>query len=69
MKKWKVFYNTHRYNDCSDTPRACSRIVRAATAEEAREAIRSMKHVGRRQIRWIGMVHHAELIPQEEATK
>ncbi len=60
LPRWRVYYNTHRYVDCSDTARACSRIVRAATADEAREIVRNMERVGSRQPRWIGMVHNAE---------
>lgn len=60
MKKWRVYYNTHRYIDRSDNPRACSRIVKADTAENALQSVRKMECVGRRQIRWIGLVHCAE---------
>ena len=62
-KKWRVFYNTHRYSDCGDTARACSRIVEATTAEEARELVRDLVQVGRINLRYIGIVHHAEPHP------
>ena len=76
VKKWRVFYNTHRYSDCSDTARACSRIIEASTAEEARELVRDLVQVGWSNPRYIGMIHHAEPHPSiptstltKEATK
>lgn len=57
LPKWRVYYNTHAYRDCSDTPRSTNRIVSAPSADEAREVVRRMERSGRR---FIGMVHQAE---------
>ena len=58
-KRYRVHYNTHKHVDCSDTPRSASRIVRASTPDEARERVRAMDKAGSR---YIGMIHHAELV-------
>jgi hypothetical protein len=61
MEKFTVFYNAHKYIDCSDAPKASHRIVKAENAEEARQILVDMRQndqkVGQR---YIGCIHHAE---------
>lgn len=57
MNKYRVAYLTHKYIDLSDTPRIAYRVVKAETADEAREIVRGMEKAGSR---WIGMIHNAE---------
>lgn len=60
--RFRVWYLTHKYIDCSDTPRLSSRIVKAESRDEAREIVRKMEKAGSR---YIGMIHTAELIIEE----
>lgn len=61
MAKFTVYYNAHKYIDCSDTARASKRIVKAENVEEARQILVDMRQndqkVGQR---YIGCIHHAE---------
>ena len=61
LNKYRVYYNTHQYADCSDTPRPAHRVVKAEDEESARQKVRDMKTVGKR---FIGMVFQAELITE-----
>ena len=61
--KFRVFYNKHKYVDCSDNAISSSRIVVANSADEAREIVRDMKKAGKM---YIGMIHQAEEITESE---
>jgi hypothetical protein len=61
-QRYIVYFNTHRYHDCSDTPRATHRIIKAQNAEEARDKMCEIRATsGMAGSRYIGMIHHAEL--------
>lgn len=50
MAKYRIYYALHRYADCSDTPRATSRVVTAVGADEAVEQFRRLEKVGKSYI-------------------
>lgn len=59
--RYIVYFNTHRYHDCSDTPRSAHRIIKAVDAEEARNVLCDVREtIGMAGSRYIGMIHHAE---------
>jgi hypothetical protein len=55
--KYRVYYNTHQYEDCSDRPRSAQRTVEAPSEDHACEAVHNMRKAGSR---FIGLVHYAE---------
>ena len=58
METYRVRYNTHRYQDCSDLPKSASRLVKAESPDAAREAVRQLGKAGSR---YIGLVFDAEV--------
>lgn len=58
---WRVRFNAHRYEDCSDTPQSRSRRVHAASAEEAVALVMDERNRNNKIGNWyIGLVHSAE---------
>lgn len=57
--KFRVYFNTHKYVDWSDEARPASVVVKAETADEAREIVRARARHGKR---YIGSIHQAELL-------
>lgn len=62
IRRYVVYFNTHRYHDCSDTARSTKRIIKADSAEHARDKLCEIRAIsGKAGSRYIGMIHHAEL--------
>lgn len=66
MNKYRVYFNTHEYNDTSDKPKSSSKIVKAENEENARELICQMRDkretVGTKNKRYIGLIFDATLV-------
>lgn len=71
MNKYEVYWNAHKHQDCSDIPRSRRRIVKAESADAARDILVAWRDelykandnlfakFGDGVYRYCGMIHNA----------